>query len=408
MTVKLYPRLVLDIGWRDLCAGLLALPALPPRTQIIAEIQAFWPPSHQVLVNLCARTAFALLLEALQLPPGSEIIVSAVNIRHMVDIIERHGYVPVPVDIDMATLAPDLQQFKAAISAKTRVVLIAHLYGAIVPLEPYAEVCQAHGLLLVEDCAQAFAGRQYLGYPQADVSLFSFGPIKSCTALGGAVTLIKDPQLAQTMQKLEQDYPVKSNGWFGRRLLKYLALKFLAEPTRLGLLVVILQWLNRDPDLLINSLTRGFAAGDILYQLRYQPPTGLLNLLRRRLQQVTDSHFHRRAQIAQTFLAQLQGQITLPGQRVVQHSYWLVPILVKQPSALIQRLQAAGFDATRGTTSLRAIGSTTLTAQQLMEQVVYLPIATHLPDSELARLAELVNDFTAHDPGDPLEFNLTI
>jgi len=42
--------------------------------------------------------------------------------------------------------------------------------------------------LLVEDCAQAFAGTQYYGYPQADVSLFSFGAIKSCTALGGAVT----------------------------------------------------------------------------------------------------------------------------------------------------------------------------------------------------------------------------
>jgi perosamine synthetase len=403
MTVKLYPRLIFDIGWRDLCASLLALPFLPPRTQIIDQIQTFWPSSHHVLVSLCARTAFASLLEVLQLPTGSEILVSAINIRHMVEIIEHYGCIPVPVDIDKATFAPDLQQFKAAISARTRVVLIAHLYGAIVPLSPYAEVCQARGLLLVEDCAQAFAGQQYLGHPQADVSLFSFGPIKSCTALGGAVTLLRDPQLAQTMQELEQRYPTKSNGWFGRRLLKYLGLKFLAEPTRLGLLMIALQWLNLETDPLINSLTRGFAAGDILCQLRYQPPTGLLNLLQRRLQSVTDSHFHRRAHIAQTFLAQLQGQVTLPGQLATQHTYWLVPILVKEPSALIQKLQAAGFDATRGTTSLRAIGGTTPIAQQLMEQVVYLPVSANLPDVELTRLAGLVNDFAAPNPGSLLE-----
>jgi dTDP-4-amino-4,6-dideoxygalactose transaminase len=388
--VKLHPRLVLDIGWQDFAAGIFGVLRQPSKANSLAQIQACWPTDHTLLVNLSVRTAFDLLLTTLQLPPGSEIIVSAINIRHMVEIIEQHHCVLRPIDIDLATLAPDLTQLKAAISPRTRLVLIAHLYGAITPLDAYAEICHDHDLLLVEDCAQAFAGQQYLGHPQADVSLFSFGPIKSCTALGGAVTLVKDPQLAKQMKLQEQDYPLKSEAWFAKRLLKYFWLKVFSQPVLLGMLMSVLRSLKLETDTLINSLTRGFAAGDILTQLRYQPPKGLLNLLRHRLQTITDQSFQYRAKVAASFLAQLHRK-PQPGHEAVLHSYWLVPILTDNPTALIQTLQAAGFDATRGTTSLTSIGEMSPNAHHLIDQVVYLPVSRQLPTTESLRLAELVN-----------------
>ncbi|MBF2015212.1 MAG: aminotransferase class V-fold PLP-dependent enzyme [Rivularia sp. T60_A2020_040] len=129
-------------------------------------------------------------------------------------MIRSHGLIPVPIDITRDTIAPNLQLLEQLVSPRSKVLLIAHLFGVIIPLQPYVDFCKKYHILLVEDCAQAFAGTQYYGYPQADVSLFSFGAIKSCTALGGAVALIKDKQLADKMELIEQKYPQKSEFWY--------------------------------------------------------------------------------------------------------------------------------------------------------------------------------------------------
>ena len=63
------------------------------------------------------------------------------------------------------------------------------------PLQPFAEKAQEHGLLLWEDCAQAFDGR-YAGHPEADAVMFSFGPIKTATALGGVIVALAGPDPA--------------------------------------------------------------------------------------------------------------------------------------------------------------------------------------------------------------------
>ena len=61
---------------------------------------------NEQLVCLSVRSGFDLLLQALALPAGSEILVSAVTHPDMVNIIERHDLRAVPVDLDLATLAP--------------------------------------------------------------------------------------------------------------------------------------------------------------------------------------------------------------------------------------------------------------------------------------------------------------
>jgi dTDP-4-amino-4,6-dideoxygalactose transaminase len=98
------------------------------------------------------------------------------------------------------------------------------LLKKITNLDPYAKLCRKHNIILIENCAQAFTGSKYYGYPDADISFFSFGAIKSCTALGGAVALVGNKQLARQIKSIEQQYAVKSETWFFKRLLKYLGL----------------------------------------------------------------------------------------------------------------------------------------------------------------------------------------
>ena len=69
---------------------------------------------------MCVRSGFDLILRALRLPKGTEIIMSSVTINDMVKIVEHYGYVPVPVDLDMKTLSCDLKVLEQSITQVTR------------------------------------------------------------------------------------------------------------------------------------------------------------------------------------------------------------------------------------------------------------------------------------------------
>jgi perosamine synthetase len=389
--MKVYPRIELDIAFEDLASALVPTIFGDERAKTTLQIQSFWDTPKAILVTLCVRTSFDLLLQALNLPAGSEIIMSAVNIGHMEEIVKKHNCIPVFVDLDLATLAPSVERFKSAISSRSRVFVIAHLFGSITPLDPYVELCRSQNILLVEDCAQAFDGLQYVGHADADISLFSFGPIKSCTALGGSVTLVQDQHLAKTMNAIEQRYPIKSDLWFCKRVLKYFLLKFLSAPRIFGAFVAFLGYLNIDLDHFISSLTRGFSQGEIQTQLRHRPPTGMLKLLKHRFEHLNLLRYAQREQLAKDFLAALDQPGSHPGKLAVRHSYWLVPLIAKNPHLLMQKMRAQGFDTTTGTTSLKALGDGSPSARKLMNSVLYLPIYPCLPTVELHRLARLMN-----------------
>ena len=63
------------------------------------------------------------------LQPGDEVIFSALNVKAMVRIVREAGLVPVPVDLDLAHMGPGLDKLKAAMTARSRVFIAAHLFG---------------------------------------------------------------------------------------------------------------------------------------------------------------------------------------------------------------------------------------------------------------------------------------
>lgn len=434
--LKVYPRLRLHISFTELLASLFSFLYFPNREQLIREIQLDWQGNREflelqsnnikkilpkpdfkstgdepiddcseVMVALSVRTALDLLLRSLTLPAGSEVLMSAVNIRDMVEVVKRYGLVPIPVDISLDTLAPDLKLLESLISEKSKVLIVAHLFGSIIDLEPYSELCKKHQIFLVEDCAQAFAGDKYHGYQGADVSLFSFGPIKSCTALGGAIAIIWERSLAQQMREIEQQYPSKSELWFFKRILKYFCLKLFSIPWIYYPLLVFLKYLGKNLDSAINSMTRGFSQGDILAKIRYRPPVRMLVLLRRRLSTCDTQWFERRSKNARQFLSLLKPEIPCPGSKTEYNSFWVVPILVPNPPSMMAKLREHGFDATQGNTSLTFIDIDNASsddkpateaagnAQRLIQDVLYLPVSESLPENDLLCLAQLINQF---------------
>jgi perosamine synthetase len=396
--VRTYPRLDLDFDLADLRAALAFRPSPARLPALRKDVEAFWPGPRRPLSVLSVRTAFDLYLQALRLPAGAEVLMSAVTIENMAEIVRRHGLRPVPVDVDLSTLAPRPSALEAAATPSARILMIAHLYGALADLGPAVELCRRRGLRLVEDCAQAYSGGFYRGDDRADLSLFSFGPIKMRTALGGAVALVRDAELAGRMADLEACYPPYGERRFVRRLLKFAALKALSHPSLYGLVLKLLALAGRDPEASLGAAARGFGSGDLLAQIRRRPAARCLRLLARRLGQGGDPA---RAARARALLDRLHPGIPRPGGGAAKHAYWLVPILAREPDALCAALRAEGFDATRGTTSMRVVeapGVDLPHASRLLAEVVYLPSTARVPDAELARLAELCNRFLGYPP----------
>lgn len=400
------PRGKLDIGWSDIAFAIRVCLTPGSARAAAAQLEERWGPDQEAVATLSVRSGFDLLLRALALPPGSEVLVSAVTIRDMVRIIEHHRLVPVPVDLDVESLAIRQSALDRAWSRKARMILVAHLFGSRMPMEAVAAFAQRRGLLLVEDCAQAFTGLKDRGDSRSDVVLFSFGPIKTHTALGGGVTVVRDGRLRARMRELHRSYPVAPRSWFLSRVLKSALVMGLLRPSGMDALAVVSRWMGTNHDELVTSSLRGFPGPDFFERIRQHPPFPLLALLDRRLRRFRHERISDRA-AAGELANRLHQHIERPGRRAKGHTHWVFPVSSRTPERLIRYLWDRGFDATRGASSLGAVGPAASRpevvpreALKLMEGLVYLPFFRGVTAGELQELASAVAKFERSRPVD--------
>lgn len=394
------PRKRFDIRWSDLSFALQAcLRSTPPET-VRQRLESAWSPEHESVACLSVRSGFDALLSTLNWPPGSEVLVSAATIRDMPRLLNEHGLLAVPVDVDFQTLAINEQSLASAISPRTKGILAAHLFGSRMPMPPILEIARQHNLLVIEDCAQAFAADGYRGDPEADVSLFSFGPIKTATALGGGLLRFRDATLGRLVRERMRQWPAQSNRQFLSRVAKYCLLNLLSSPAPFTLVLWALRVLRIDHDAFISRSTRGFAGKNFLAKIRRQPCAALLALLERRLATYPRQRIAERRELAQQAL-RLMPYVEIPGRENPQHTFWVFPILCDQPDDLRQHLITCGFDATRGTSSMCVVPPPDETrpraclTERGFERLLYLPVYPGVTAGELERLAEAVAGFAA-------------
>ncbi len=132
------------------------------------------------MVTLCVRAAFDLFLQAKNYPKGSEVLMTAINIPDMVYIVRSHGLHPVPIELNLDTLAPvSLDIIKERVTEKTKCMVFAYIYGLHYDLEPYLDFLESKGIDVIEDVAQSFNGpKNFTGNLRSKMALFSFGLIK--------------------------------------------------------------------------------------------------------------------------------------------------------------------------------------------------------------------------------------
>ncbi len=389
------PRKRIDIGIRDLSRGLMFCCAPGDGTRERARIESAWDRRSN-LTCLSVRSGFDALLTALALPRGAEVLMSAINIADMARIIEAHGLVAVPIDIDMRTLQVPVQHLARAATPRTRVVLIAHLFGSRMPLQNILEFCNKNKYLLIEDAAQAYTGDGWRGEALADVSLFSFGPVKPATALGGAVLSFRDAVLRAKVQSAMARWPLQSRAGYALRLAKYALLAPFARRWVFGALAMLCRGCGRTHDDIVSGAVRGFSGGEFFRRIHQRPSPPLLRLMQVRIAQGLQASATLRARNSRR-LQSLLGPCCV-GDAAAEHAYWIFPVVHADPDGLIRRLAARGFDATRRASSLGVVAPPpgmlpAAQAQRTFGQLVYLPAHEDMREHEIERLAAAVAAF---------------
>jgi len=167
--------------------------------QLVCEITG-----ARYAVALSSATAgMHLLLTALGIGPGDEVITPSMTWVSTANQIELRGAVPVFVDIHRDTLMVDASMIEPLIAERTRLIVPVHYAGASLDLEPLRDLAEKHNITLVEDAAHAI-GTKYKNtfVGQTGTAIFSFHPIKNITTGEGGMFCTDDKELAEKIRQL--------------------------------------------------------------------------------------------------------------------------------------------------------------------------------------------------------------
>lgn len=163
--------------------------------------------------------ALDVAIKALNLKKGDEVIMPTFTIISPAQSLINVGAIPVLVDSDATTWNMDVNQIEAKITSKTKAILVVHIYGLPVDMQPVLELCNKYNLWLIEDAAemhgQTYNGQQCGSF--GDISIFSFYPNKHITSGEGGMIMCNDDALAERCRKL-RNLAFETNG---RRFIHY-------------------------------------------------------------------------------------------------------------------------------------------------------------------------------------------
>ena len=396
--LRLWPRTILHIGWADLAAGALACAVGGDRNRLLQQVESYWP-QEEAIACFSVRSGLDLLIQAMDLQPGDEILYSALNIKGMVNVAKRSELVPVPLDFDTATLTPTVETLKKAITPKSKILVVAPLFGSRLDLDKLVDAAHGAGLLVVEDCAQAFCGQEYSGHPRADVTMFSFGPLKTSTALGGALVNVRDLALRSRMREIQAAYPVQPTGKQAKRVIQFALLKLVTLPLVFGSAHKIYALFGKEFEDAVVEQARNVAVLKKTNNLRFRLSTALLALLRRRLEQFDKVSSEQRMAKGSRLAELLDGAFELPATNTPYLDYWQFAVLVGSVGDFIAHMRKHGFDAANLPRSQPVAPPedrpelSPRNAADLLNRLVIVPCYATLPDRELQRMANVAKDY---------------
>jgi len=194
-------------------------PKLPEFEEAFASFHGM---ARGVAVN-SGTSALHLIVRALELGPGDEMITSPFTFIASANCALFEGARPVFVDIDEATWNMDTEQVEAAVTENTRLLLPVHIFGRPMPMDRVMEIGEARGIPVVEDACEA-VGATYHGRLAGTFGLastFAFYPNKQMTTGEGGMIVTDDCALADLCVSLRNQGRDPGAGWLAHARLGY-------------------------------------------------------------------------------------------------------------------------------------------------------------------------------------------
>lgn len=160
-----------------------------------------------VLLTSSGTHALEVAAVLLNLLPGDEVIMPSFTFTSTATSFVLHGARPVFVDVRPDTMNIDERRVEAAITARTRAIVVVHYGGVACQMDILTEIASAHGLAVIEDAAHAVGGRwneRPLG-TIGDIAAFSFHETKNLTSGGeGGMIWVRDPELVARAEVIRE------------------------------------------------------------------------------------------------------------------------------------------------------------------------------------------------------------
>lgn len=175
--------------------------------QFEEEFAKYCGAKYAVGVN-SGTDAIVLALRAVNVQSGDEVIVPALTFISTANAVTFCGGTPIFIDVEPDTLNMNPQKLEQAVTRRTKAILPVHFHGHPADMDPINEIAREHGLLVIDDCAQAL-GAEYkerrIG-TLCHLSCFSFYPTKNLGAFGdGGMVVTDDEHMAAKIRSL-RDY----------------------------------------------------------------------------------------------------------------------------------------------------------------------------------------------------------
>ena len=183
--------------------GMLFSPASPAlRAEVTSAVSRRLSVTHATLFPF-ARTGLYATLKALDLPPGSQILMTPITIGPMLEVIYALGHRPIFVDIELDTFGPNLEQLSQKLAGHPACFLLTYLFGYVPDVERIEQMCRNSKTVLIEDFSHnigAACNGRALG-TLGSVGIYSASLLKYVDGYNGSFVVTNDSRIASSLDK---------------------------------------------------------------------------------------------------------------------------------------------------------------------------------------------------------------
>jgi dTDP-4-amino-4,6-dideoxygalactose transaminase len=344
------------------------------------------------------RAGLRFTFDALGLEPGSEVICSAFGYPVVPHITRSMGYDVRFADCELETLGMDPEDLARTITDRTRVVIVTHLYGVPCRIREIAEITEAHGAILIEDCAHCFGasvGGRKLG-SIGRFGYFSFETSKPINTLGGGMVTLRDPAEAQKIRDVARAESPKNLGWLRKRLLKTSFEATVTHPAVFNLGVYPALRLAQRRAAGEDRFASGYQQDEISVRGKMGRFTNYQAKLGLRQMQTAQQLIERRVANAERLFDRVGERVKFQtnNRSHVRCNYMLVTALFPDMPAIASRLLQLGVDTKhqymRDCSRLLGGNASFPGAERAEREVLHLPAYPELNESQIDEIADKV------------------